>query len=439
MSEDAGKTAALPDVQPWWRRFFSGALWRHHDFLKLWAGQTVSVFGSAITGLALPLTAVITLQATPAQMGLLAAAGTAPFLLLGLFAGVWADRLRRRPILLIADLGRGLLLSTIPVAALLGALHMEQLYVVAFFTSSLTAFFEVAYLAYLPTLVGRDHLIEGNSKLQVSSSITQLAGPGLAGGLVQLITAPLAILLDALSFGLSALCLALIRQAEPVPALTERRRIWHEIGDGLRLVRRTPDLWAIAGYAGSINFFGDLFFAVFVLYAIEDLDLAPAILGAALGIGSIGFLLGAALVSPLVARAGLGWTAIAGALLMGAALLGLAFLGGSPAVVAALLVAGRFVLGLGAALYNINMQSYRQAITPEGWEGRTSGTMRFITWGTLPLGGLLGGLLGERIGLRPTLIVGGVGALLACLWLILTPIRGLRAQPSRGQSLPAGD
>ncbi len=242
-----------------------------------------------------------------------------------------------------------------------------------------------------------------------------------------------ALLLDSLSFLVSALCLTLIRQPEPDPALTQRRRVWQEIGDGLRLVLRTPQLWAIAGFAGSSNLFANLFFAVFVLYATRELALAPAVLGLVFSLGSSGFLLGGLLAGRVVGRIGLGSTAIAGALLMGAALLGMALIGGPPVVVAPLLVVGQIVLGVGGAIYNINMQSYRQAITPAGWEGRTSGTMRFITWGTLPLGGLLGGLLGERVGLQPTLVIGGLGALLACLWLVLSPIRHLREQPAPGQ------
>src|SRR5919204_6968169 len=213
-----------------------GGLWRHREFVKLWTGQTISRLGSEISQLAIPLAAALVLHASPAQMGLLGAFEFAPFLLLSLFAGVWVDRVHRRPVLIVADVGRAIFLGSIPVAAILGVLRIEQLYVVGLLTGVLTVFFDVAYQAYLPVLVSREHLVEGNSKLEVSRSVAQIAGPGLAGGLVQAITAPMAILLDAVSFLVSALSLGLIRTPEPVPVRDGRRRVRAEIGEGLRVV-----------------------------------------------------------------------------------------------------------------------------------------------------------------------------------------------------------
>jgi MFS family permease len=211
---------------------FTG-LWRNRDFMPLWAGQTISKFGSQIGDGALQFAAILVLGASPVQLGLLAAARTAPVLLFGLLAGAWVDRLRRRPILIAADLGRGLLLCSIPAAALLGVLGMEQLYIVTALVSLMSLFFDVAYQSYLPALVRRDQLVEGNSKLSISDSVAEIAGPPLGGGLVQLISAPLAILIDALSFLASALALALIRVREPVPPPAQRQHIWHDIVEGL--------------------------------------------------------------------------------------------------------------------------------------------------------------------------------------------------------------
>ncbi|MDQ6601536.1 MAG: MFS transporter, partial [Chloroflexota bacterium] len=266
------------------------ALWRHADFLKLWAGQTVSQFGSQVTVLALPLTAALTLHANAANMGFLAAASTAPFLVFGLFAGVWVDRLRRRPILILADIARFALLALIPVLALLGALTLVDLYVIAFLVGILTLFFEVAYQSFLPAVVGRAQLVDGNSKLETTRSAAQIAGPGAAGALVQLVTAPVAIAVDAASFLVSVLFLGLIRTPEPSPARTmARRRVWAELNEGLRAVLDDPILRATMGSAGTVNMFGSLLFAVFVLYALR-LGIGAGLLGVIFAVGNLGYL-----------------------------------------------------------------------------------------------------------------------------------------------------
>ena len=237
-------------------RFRLTGLWRHPDFVKLWTGQTISLIGSQVTFLALPLTAVLVLNATPAQMGFLTAAGAIPSLLVGLFAGVWVDRHRRRPILIAADLGRAALLLLIPVAALLGVLRIEYLYIVAFLVGTLGLFFEVAHHSFLPSLVGREQLVEGNSKLEISDSVAEIVGPGLAGGLVQLVTAPIAIAVDAISFLISALFLGLIRTPEPAPKPPdEQQNIFGEVVEGLALVSGNALLRAIAGGMSTVHLF----------------------------------------------------------------------------------------------------------------------------------------------------------------------------------------
>jgi hypothetical protein len=263
-------------------------LWRNPDFLKLWIGQTISLFGSQITSLALPLVAVLTLQATPAQMGMLRATHSASAVLAGLFAGVCADRIRRRPILMGADVGFAILAGSIPIAAFLDLLRIEQLYLVQFFSGVLAMFSDVTHMAFLTSLVQRHQLVEANSKLQTTSSAASIAGPGLAGVLIQLITAPMAIILDALSFLISALFIRLIRLPElaPVPAANQRS-IWAEIGEGLRFVFGSPVLRPLAEAIAIHFLFNGLIYSVFILYATRELKIEPALLGiifAALGL-----------------------------------------------------------------------------------------------------------------------------------------------------------
>lgn len=405
-------------------------LWRHADFLRLWAGQTISQFGSQITLLALPLTAALTLRATPAEMGILAATETAPFLLVGLFAGVWVDRLRRRPMLLVTDCARGVLLFAIPSAALLDVLTIGLLYAVAFLVGILTVFFEVAYQSFLPALVGREQLVEGNSKLEVSRSAAQIAGPGIAGGLVQLVTAPIAIVVDATSFLVSALFLAFVHVPEPTPVpRVPGRSIWREIGEGLRVVIGNPMLRGIAGCTATSNLFSNIIQAVYILYVTRQLGLSAGAIGGIFAVGSTGFLVGALFAGRIARRFGLGPTIIGSIVFgfLGTGLIPLA--SGTASVAVPLLVAAQFITAFGSPIYNINQVSLRQVITPDHLLGRMNATMRFIVWGTLPIGALIGGALGTAIGLRPTLIVGATGELFAFLWVFFSPVRMLREQP----------
>jgi MFS family permease len=409
----------------------SSGLWHHPDFLKLWVGESISLVGSQITSLALPLVAVVVLHAGPLQMGALGAAQYAPFLLFGLIAGVWVDRVRRRPILVWADIGRAALLASIPVSAALGLLRIDQLYVVAFATGVLTVFFDVAYQAFLPSLVRREELVEGNSKLELSRSVAQIAGPGLGGGLVQFLTAPVAVAVDSVSYLSSALSLALIRTTEAPPESGETRSVRAEIAEGVRLVLGNPVLCANAGCTGTWNLFSSVIQAVFILYATHDLGLAPATLGVVLAASGPGALLGALVASWSARRLGVGPTIIFGAIVGGLGTLLVAFAGQLPATVA-LVIAGWFVGGVGGTVYNITTVSLRQAITPDHLQGRMNATMRFLIWGTIPLGSLLGGALGETIGLGPTLVIGALGVQTSFLWPLFSPLRRLY-EPSSGR------
>lgn len=414
-----------------------GGLWQHSDFMKLWVGETVSLLGSQITSLALPLTAALILDATPEQMGVLNATSFLPFLLIGLFAGVWVDRNRRKPILMAADVGRALILITIPAAALLHVLGIEQLYVVGFLAGILTVFFDVAYQSYLPSLVGREGLVEGNSKLEVSRSITQIAGPGVAGVLVQLFTAPLAITLDAVSFLVSVFSLWRIQMEEPPAEKSAERHIRKDIWEGLRIVLQNPILRAIAGCTATSNLFGNVVQTVFILYATRRLGLDAAGLGLVFGIASIGGLLGATLNARLVKRFGLGATIVGGMLFSAAGNLLFPLAGNSSFLSVGLVIAGWFAGTIGGTIYNINQVSYRQTITPHHLLGRMNASMRFIVWGTIPIGALIGGFLGGTIGLRPTLVVGAIGILLAPLWVYLSPVRSLKEPPAPMDEVPS--
>jgi len=412
------------------RRRLSGNLWRHPDFLKLWGAQTVSQLGSQITLLALPLTAVLILRATPAQMGLLGAVGAAPTLLLGLFVGVWVDRRRRRPILIAADLLRAALLMLIPVAALSGVLRIELLYAVALLAGLGTLFFDIAYRSLLPSLVRREQLVEGNSKLEMSRSAAEIGGPGLAGALVRLAGAPVAIAADALSFLISALVLARLRAPEPVSRSHERQRIREEIGEGLRIVIGNPLLRAIAGCTGSLILFSSMMEAVFVLYVARELGVGPGLIGLIFASGNVGFLVGALLAGRVTRHVGLGPALIGAPILIGIGDLLIPLASGPFVVVVLLLAAAQFLFGLGLTIYNINQVSLRQALTEERLQGRMNATITLIAWGGAPIGALVGGALGEAIGLRATLLVAAIGELCAILWLWFSPLRALREHPA---------
>ena len=403
-------------------------LWREPDFLRLWAGQTVSRLGSEVSLLALPFAAALTLKANALEMGILNALGYAPFLLLGLLVGVWVDRLRRRPIMITADLSRAALLATVPLAALLGRLTIGQLFVVAFLVGSSTVFFDVAYQSYLPSLVTRSALPEANSKLEASRSVAQTVGPGIAGILVQILSAPVAISLDAISFLVSALSLLLIRGPELVEAPGDpRRSLWSEMREGLAVVLGDGVLRSIAGCTATWNFFAGLFEALYVLYAVRHLGITAGVLGLIFMVGGPGGLAGALAAVPLTRRLGIR-RAMLGAVLadgLGNVLVPLA----SQALVVPLLVIARASDGFAVMVYKINQVSLRQAITPHRLQGRMNATMRFIVWGTIPIGSLAGGGLAQLIGLRAALLIGALGVLLASGWIVLGPIRQVDDSP----------
>ena len=406
------------------------SLWEHADFMKLWAGQTVSQFGSMVTRDALPMIGVLVLRASPLQMGLLSAAGSAPVLLLGLLAGAWVDRLHRRPILIAADLGRAILVASIPAAVLFGRLTLPHLYLVAALAGSLSVFFDVAYAAFLPVLVAREHVFEGNSKLSLTASLAEIVVPGLTGLLVQIISAPLTLFVDAVSFLGSALSVGLIRAPEPPPPPRLAGSLTREIGQGLRVTLANPVLRALALATAARDFFGSFFGALYSLYVLRVLGLQPVVLGLLIAGGGLGALAGAALARPFTRRLGLGPALSTAVLLMGLFGLLIPLAGGPPWLVILCMLLPQLFGDLFRAIFEISALSLRQTLTPNHLLGRVSASMNFIIGGVTTAGLLAGGLLGSLIGVRFAIWVAVLGGLAATLLLVFSSVRTLREQPS---------
>jgi MFS family permease len=404
----------------------SGALWRHPDFLKLWAGQTVSEFGSQFSLLALPLVAIYSLHASAFEVAALGIFEQLPFLLFALPAGVWIDRVARRPILIAGDAGRAVALASIPVAYALHSLTIAQLFAVSFVVGVLTVFFDVAYQAYLPSLVSREQIVEGNSKLQASASAAQLGGPGIAGAAIHLVTAPYAIVADTISFVLSSGFVSAIRKAEPrreETAAEAPHGMKRELLEGLRYVLGNEHLRAIAACTANSNFFASVSWAILLVYAVRRLGLSAELIGIIISCANIGFLIGALTTGWISNRLGVGRTLVYSAAFVGPAL---ALIPLSPlSFPVPLFVLALMLFAFSGVVYNITQLSLRQSITPERLQGRMNAVMRFIVWGVLPLGQLLGGLLATWIGLRATLVVGAVGGAASWIPVYFSPVRTL--------------
>lgn len=416
------------------------SLMRHPDFLKLWTAESISQFGSQITALALPLVAATVLNVSPFEFGLLTTIEFLPFIFLSLPAGVWVDRLPRRPILIVGDLGRAIALISIPVAFYFDALSIWQLYVVGFITGCLTVFFDVAYQSYLPAIVDRDQLVEGNSKLEISRSAAQILGPGSAGILIGIFKAPFAILLDALSYVFSAAFVFMIRRAEPPivphdPATGPKPSMRKEIVGGLRYVTGHQWLRSIAATTGTSNFFGNIGGAILILFLVRDRGLTATHIGLAFSIGSIGVLLAAFVTGRLTARFGVGRILVATSI--GFSLSALPVAVAPPDLIFPALALAGFLGGFCGVAWNINQVSLRQAITPVRMQGKMNATMRFIVWGTMPIGAIIGGTLGQLIGLHATIWVGAIGSLIAFIPVALSPVRSIVTMPEPVDEAPA--
>jgi MFS family permease len=364
-------------------------------------------------------------------MGALAATQGSAFLFIGLFAGAWVDRLPRKPMMIIADLVRAILLGSIPLAAFWGILRIEHLYLVSFVAGLCSVFDDLAGTALTPQVVGRANLVEANSLSTTTKSGAGIAGPGLAGTLVQVVMPPLAIALDSLSFVVSGLLVGLIDAREDAGLRPRRRRrsIWHEIGEGLQVVARDDMLRALAGCGVALNIFGGIFAALYVLYVTQQLMISPFSLGVLGAVRSGGFVVGAVLATVIARRIGVRMTTVGGYFLIGGGWLLVPVVGVGTSITLPLLVIGHALSGFGNTLANVNASSLRQATTPDRLLGRVQATFRFLGRGVVPIGALLGGLLGETVGVRTTLLISVLGMLVGPCWLLLSPVAPLRTLP----------
>jgi len=403
------------------------ALLREAGFRRYWCGQTISMFGDQISSIALPLVAVLTLRASPAQMGLLAALVWLPSLLLGLHAGVLADRFGHwRALMIVADLGRALLLASIPVCYALGMLTVWQLYAVALGTGAFSVLFTVCQPTLFVSLVPGDAYMEGNSLIYGSRALSFTGGPSVGGVLVELLGAPFAVAADALSFLGSAFFLGRIRVAEPRPAGPAPGALTA----GARFIKGSAVIrWSLLS-ASLINFFNFVFFALFVLYATRSLHVRPGLLGIVLGAGAIGGVLGALVTNRLSARFGIGRVCTASCLVFTAPLALVPLAGGPKPVILAMLFAAEFVSGFGVMALDICLGSIFAAVIPDQLKSRVSGAFQAVNYGTRPLGALAGGFLGTVLGLRPTLWIAAIGGLAGFAVLLPSPLPRFRLPSS---------
>jgi MFS family permease len=452
----------------------SRSAFRQPDFVKLWSAATISLLGTQVTFIAIPVIAVLILGATPFEVALVGTLEFLPFLLFTLPAGVWVDRLPRRRILIAGDLGRAVMLATIPIAYLLDVLTIWQLFVVAFVNGIFTVFFDIADQSYLPTVLEREELVDGNAKLQGSFSVAQVIGQPLGGGLVGLLTAPFAIVVDAISFVVSALLIFSIRRREradrpaaaaatedvvavppagptvaaeaaaetvadrdelATPTTPARPSVRQEVAEGLRFVLGNRYLRSIAATTGSSNLFSNIAFAVFPVFAYRDLRLTPEVVGLIGGGFGAGALFGALTASRVADRIGVGRAIVGSALLAAPTALLVPLATRETALL--LIGGGGFVTGWGSVVYNVNQVSLRQAICPEPMLGRMNATMRFIVWGTIPIGQVVGGAIATLLTTVTAIWIGAIGGLFAFLPVLLSPVFSLRRIPDEPEPKPA--
>jgi MFS family permease len=415
----------------------SASLWRHRDFMMLWSGQSISEFGSSVTFVALPLTAVVLLKASTLQVGLLTAASTVCFLLVALPAGLVVDRIAKRRLMIGCDLARMLIIGSVPLAALLGVLTMAQLFAVALLSGLATVFFDVAYQSYVPVLIPRETLHDANGKIGATAAFAQVAGPGLGGGLFGLIGAG-SMTVDSVSYAFSSLSLLLIKAREPKVARDKvagagLAGLRTEILAGLAFVLRHRVLRKIAACTGTANLFGSMAGTLEIIFLVRVLHVPPADTGLLVAVGSLGGILGGVLSSRLsrwIGSARIIWFSM---LVFGAIPIVMPLAEpGLRLIFFPVAVAG---LSFTAVVYNVAQLSYRQLICPPELLGRMNAAIRWIVWGTLPLGGLLGGVLGSVLGVRPTIWVGVIGSWVAGFWVLFSPLRRMRDIPR--QDLPA--
>ncbi|MFJ5309913.1 MFS transporter [Streptomyces sp. NPDC088350] len=418
MSEDAASAGKKP-----------ASLFRRRNFALLWTGQSASLFGSQITYVAMPLTAVLLLHATPMEAGVLVALETLPFLLFGLFVGVMLDRRARRSVMIVADVVRAAALAWIPVAHWLDVLNIGQLFVVVFVVGVMTVFFDLAHQSYTPGLIGRDRLGEANAKLELSGSMAQVVGPGAAGLLISALSAPVAIAVDAASYALSFFMVAGLpadERPKPQPGAAATLSVGASIREGFAAIVRHPLLRWFTTAALIINLFSGALMSVFFLYLLRMLDMGSKQVGLIVAVGSVGALVGVLLVRPLTERFGVGPTLILTMALPGLGYLVLAAVDGHSLVALAVVAASSFMVQFSVPVFNVTVISFRQVSAPDELLGRVNATARTCALGAYSLGSLLGGALASGTGLRTAIVLAASGTFLASLALLFSPVRTVR-------------
>lgn len=405
-------------------------LWRHHDFLGFWLSQSLSLLSIQFGRLASPLVAIMVLDASATQIGLLAGIGSVPWLVFGLFAGIGVDRLRRRPILVAAHLGRACLAGSVPIAALFNVLTMMQLYIVAFGVGTLGVWFETAYHSYLPTLVPRDQLADGNSKLAVTSGLTRMAGPSIAGGVVQWLTPVFGVGASALSYLVAGALIWRIRQPEPPSAHHTQTPVWVALRDGLRFVWGQTLVRALTLSESTFMFFFSLTQAMLLIFFARTLGLAPGLIGVVFSAGSVGGLLGAFVARRAGEQFAPGPTIIGGSMIraIGLAIIPLAAVSASFAV--PILIASRLVNAFGWTLWQVHQETTQQLVTPDELRGRVTGSSLFLIRSSGACGGFAAAILAARLGVTTTVVIGALGALTSVIWLLALPVLRRRIQPT---------
>lgn len=405
-------------------------LLRHRDFRHLWAADALSQLGSRTSLLALPLLAVMTLNASTFQVSLIKTLQAVPYLLVGLQVGAWCDRLRCRPVLVAADLVRMVTLGSIPVAAAFGILTLWQFYAAVFVTGLLTVFFDVAHQTYLPRLISRDRLIEGNTRLWTNQSVAAVAAPTLSGLLVQWFSAPVAILVDALTYLWSALWLRTIHQREqrpPTPTATRTMR--REITEGARAVFADPVLRAIGLSSVTLAFFQNLNLPITVVFLVREVGLAPGTIGVLSSFGLVGALVGSAVTRRLTAAVGAARLLCVASVVEGLANLLYPLVGAGWRL--GFLVVASFVASACVIILNVVERSFQQARCAEDLRGRVNATMTFLYWGVAPIGSVTAGILATVLGFRTTLLIAGLGMLGSAIWILASPMRRMRDLPAQ--------
>jgi MFS family permease len=406
-----------------------GSLWRDRNFVTMWSGQALSQFGAQITELALPVLAVLTLQATEWEVGLLGAAQVAAFLIVGLPAGAWIDRMRKRHVMIWADVIRAVALAALPLLAVLGVLEIWHMIAVALVMGIATVFFDVSNQSIIPSLVRTDQIAEANGKLQSTEQLAGLAGPAVGGWLVGVLAAPLAILLTVCTYVASFIALLFTKDHEIRRAPEDHQPLLTEIGEGLRWVFGNPLLSRIVGTTGMANFFGTIATTLLPIFVLRELGLTPAMLGIVFSLSAVGGLIGAIATPRIVARIGEARAIPLSAIAFCLVPFFLPAISLVPALAFPLLVAQFFVMSFTVLLYNITQVTFRQRITPRRLLGRMNASIRFVVWGVMPVGALIAGALGTWIGTVPTLWIAATGELLACLFVVIGPFWGMRDLP----------